>query len=140
MKRNPGITPLFLGFLLVLAVGGFTACDDESEVTAPDFQFTISAACEATDGSGNPISQLELVAGQKVTYTNNWTAQTELKFDVAGFVPGGTTLTLQPGQSVTHVVESAVVDGNYQWMMNCQGSATPGGGGPVKVDNPPPGP
>jgi len=151
--KNPRVIPLLVAFMFAVMCG-FVACDGDDDdtdnnnnnnntqnnVTPPAFSFNISAACEATDGSGNVISQLDLVAGQTVTYTNNWNAQSEVKFSVAGFVPGGTTLTLQAGETVTHVVESTVVDGDYQWSLICQNNAAPAGGGPVKVDNPPPGP
>lgn len=146
--KNP--SPWLVGILFV-AMCGFVACDGDDNggdngggtqqnVTPPAFSFNISAACEATDGTGNVISQLDLVAGQTVTYTNNWSAQSEVKFSVSGFVPGGTTLVLQPGETITHVVEASVVDGDYQWALICQGNAAAAGGGPVKVDNPPPGP
>lgn len=150
MKRNPTVVSWLVMFLIVLT-GALFACDgdddgddadDNKQTTAPPaFQFNITSTCAANDGGGNAISQLDLVAGQTVTYCNNWSAQAQVKFSVTGFVPGGTDLTLQPGECVTHVVESTVVDGEYQWSYSCEGGTTSGmGGGPVKVDNPPPGP
>jgi len=155
MKRNSRVIPWLVGLLFVM-MGGVVACNKKNKngddttttttqkiVTPPAaLQFNIAATpgvCEATDGTGAVISQLSLVAGQTVTYCNQRTMKAQVKFSVPGFVPGGTDLNLNPGECVTHVVESGVVDGDYSWTMTCE-DVTGGGGGPVKVDNPPPGP
>ena len=103
----------------------------------PTFSFSIIDQCRAV----RMITQLDVVAGQTVEYCNNWNVRAELKFSVPGFLPDGAlTVILEPGQCVTHVVDASVADGEYAWTITCEGYTGPGGGGPVVVDNPPPGP
>ncbi len=141
MKLYPRLRPWLLGFMCLLMCG-CNPCDPDNEevVTPGPYAFTITNACEATDGSGAVIARLDLVAGQTVTYCNNWTAKAEVKFTRAGFLPGGATaVTLNAGDCITHTVDS-FPDGEWAWAVTCEGDPTPGSGGPVKVDNPPPGP
>lgn len=141
MKWYPKTRPWLIASMCLLMCG----CDwcpgpddGDGETTPTTYEFTISGECKATDKDGAEITELELVAGQTVIYCNNWSAQAEVKFSIAGFLPGDVlNMTLEPGACITHVV-GTVADGNYAWELNCQDH--PGrGGGPVKVDNPPPG-
>jgi hypothetical protein len=127
---------------MCLLMCGCDWCDpDNGDVVTPaPYAFTITDACKATDASGAEIAQLDLVAGQTVEYCNNWSAKAQVKFSVVGFLPGGAVdLTLEAGECKTHVVDAGVVDGNYSWSLSCEGYSGGMGGGPVKVDNPPPG-
>src|SRR4249919_46342 len=113
MKLYPRIRPWLLGCICLLMCG-CDLCDGNDNdggdgggggnVTPPaTFHFKITGECKATDESGTDIAQLELVAGQTVEYCNNWSAKAEVKFSLAGFLPGGAlALTLQPGECVTH--------------------------------------
>ncbi len=149
MKLYSRVQPWLLG-LMCLLMTGCDLCDRDDDddgggggvvTTTCTYNFTISGECKATDASGAEIAQLDLVAGQTVEYCNRWNARAELKFSIVGFLPAGAlNLTLEPGQCVTYVVDSTVVDGEYQWSLSCEGYSGGMGGGPVKVDNPPPGP
>lgn len=149
MKRNPKASAWLVGFLFVMLLG-VIACtcekepDPEPEPTpvVATFQFNVSAECKAIDADGNEITELTLSAGTSVEYCNQWNAKAEIKFTASGFVPSGSILTLEAGQCVTHVVDANVTEGgSYSWSLTCEGGPTSGmGGGPVKVDNPPPGP
>ena len=142
MKWYPKTRPWLIASMCLLMCG-CNPCDPDPEPepapSSTTYEFTISGECKATDASGAEIVELELVAGQTVEYCNNWSAQAEVKFSIAGFLPGDAlNMTLEPGACITHVV-GTVADGDYAWELNCQDY--PGrGGGPVKVDNPPPGP
>jgi len=115
--------------------------EDDAIVPPPTYHFTITGECKATDGSSAEITQLDLVAGQTVEYCNHWSSRSQVTFSVVGFLPGGALdMTLEAGECVTYIVDTGVVDGNYAWSLSCEGYSGGMGGGPVKVDNPPPGP
>lgn len=141
MKLYLEIRPWLLGCMLLLMCG-CSPCDPDDGGTLPTtYELTVSGECKATDASGAEIALLDLVAGQAVKYCNNWSARAQLSFSVVGFLPGGAIdMTLEPGECVEYIVDAGVVDGEYMWSLSCEGYSGGMGGGPVKVDNPPPGP
>lgn len=151
MKWYPKTRPWLIASMCLLMCG----CEPEPEPqpepepgpgagTAPSsttYQLTVSGECKATDVAGAEIAQIDLVAGQMVTYCNKWSARATISFSVVGFLPcDAIDMTLEPGECVAHIVNADVVDGDYLWSLSCEGYSGGMGGGPVKVDNPPPGP
>ncbi|HEX5131902.1 MAG TPA: hypothetical protein VFX92_05385 [Candidatus Krumholzibacteria bacterium] len=140
---------------LWLLVGGLAllpACSDnngdneEEETTLPasvttvipdTYHFTISGECKAV----MEITQLELVKGQEIEYCNKWAKKATLKFSTPGFLPDGATqVDMEPGQCVTFTVDSSLTTGMYEWQLFCEDYTGGQGGGPVKIQDPPPGP
>jgi hypothetical protein len=103
----------------------------------PTFNFTISGECQAV----TEITGLDLMRGQMVTYCNKWGEMATLSFSVAGFLPdGATSVTLFPGDCISYEVPIDLEVGpNVVWSLNCQDFSGPMGGGPVKVQDQPPG-
>jgi hypothetical protein len=103
-----------------------------------EYAVRVNDSCQAVDDDG-AITELTLHRGMEIKWCNDTDGQVNIEFSVAGILPSGQRLVLAAGACEESEVQDTVSEGNYEWVIDCQAAREGSGGGPVKVEPPPPG-